>query len=218
MSESIPPAVATPPWLPAAVICDLDGTLIDSAPAMAHAVRFGCAAAGTPLAPSLNLAWCVGPRIEDSLRALVGDELMPLARHAFRDEYRRTAASLTSTMPGARGALGRLRAAGVPLAVATYKTGALASMILHATDLAGLFDTVRARRHDVEDERPKADLLAEALNVLGTGPEDALYVGDHDEDETAAAAVGVSFLRYPDLDWREIETVVVGGGWRGSAR
>lgn len=195
---------------PAVVVCDLDGTLVDSTAAMSHSVRVGCRAVGVCLDPQADLGWCVGPRIEDSLRQLVGSDRMLEAREAFRKEYRCSGPSLTQVMPGARAALGHMGAAGLRLGVATYKPEPLATMILQALELAPLFATIRGRRIDVEDERPKAAVLADALAALGAGPAEVLYIGDHDEDEVAAATVGVEFIRYGPVDWRTIATAVLG--------
>ena len=194
---------------PVAVVCDLDGTLVDSTAAMSHALRVGCAAVGVELAPGADLAWCVGPRIEESLRALVGSGRMIEARRAFRDEYRRSAPAMTPAMPSVRRALGRMKDAGVRLGVATYKPEPLAQVILDATRLFPFFSVLRGRRLDVEDERPKAAILADAIGALGATPAECVYVGDHAEDASAAQSVGTAFLLYGPLDWSGIAAAVL---------
>jgi hypothetical protein len=37
-----------------------------------------------------------------------------------------------------------------------------------------------------------------------------LYVGDHDNDELAAAQLQIPFVRYPDHSWEQIRAAVLG--------
>jgi phosphoglycolate phosphatase len=194
---------------PEAVISDLDGTLIDSRAAMTHAIRVGCAAVGRLLAAEQDLDWTVGPRIEDSLRTLVGPERMPAAREAYRAEYRRSGPELTRPMPDAREVLAALRAAGIPVAIATYKPTPLAELILGALGMRSLVDIVMGRALD-GDERPKSALVRQALTALKLGSHQVLYVGDHDEDQSAAAHLGVAFCRYGPWTWPQIHTLLRG--------
>lgn len=205
----VPPDREARSGFPEAVISDLDGTLIDSTRAMTHAIRHGCATVGIELDSRADLNWCVGPRIEDSLRKLVGSARIPAAREAFRAEYRRSAPVLTYCMPGVPTCINEMRLAGVRLAVCTYKPKPLAEMILRALGLHSLFEVVVGRGlHD--DERTKAVLLEEALATLAVDVADAAYVGDHDEDENAAKQVGIVFFRFGQLQWDEISSILLG--------
>jgi hypothetical protein len=56
------------------------------------------------------------------------------------------------------------------------------------------------------DPRTKTDLVRSAVAELG---HDAIYTGDHDNDEQAAAALGLTFLRYPQTSWTAIRDAVL---------
>jgi hypothetical protein len=56
------------------------------------------------------------------------------------------------------------------------------------------------------DPRTKTDLVRAAVRELGS---DAVYTGDHDNDEQAAAALGLPFLRYPQTPWTAIRDAVL---------
>ena len=50
--------------------------------------------------------------------------------------------------------------------------------------------------------KPDPAIFAAALEIAGCGPSEALHVGDSDEDEVAAAAAGIAFLRIDRDDGR----------------
>jgi len=65
---------------------------------------------------------------------------------------------------------------------------------LAPTGLADLLEVI-VTSHDVGAAKPDPHGLLLALERLGVGPEHALFVGDADVDEGAAAAAGVAFAR-----------------------
>lgn len=46
---------------------------------------------------------------------------------------------------------------------------------------------------DADCRKPRPGMILDILRKAGTPPEDAMYVGDRPEDETAASAAGVGF-------------------------
>jgi phosphoglycolate phosphatase len=192
-----------------AVVCDLDGTLVDSAPAIVDALRAACEAVGQPVPASADLTFGVGPPLEETLETLLGSaDLIPAAVAAFRAHYRANLAAATAVMPGAERALTRFRTAGLALAVATYKSTELADAVLRATGLRSHFGTIIGRAPD-GDTRPKSELVLHAMRGMGARPQETVYVGDHPDDEVAARIAGTRFIRFGPMDWAAVEGAVL---------
>jgi phosphoglycolate phosphatase-like HAD superfamily hydrolase len=94
----------------------------------------------------------------------------------------------------------------VRVGVATIKPQALAELVLETIGLREHVDVVHGRTDDM-DPRTKTDLLRSAFDDLpGPAP---LFVGDHDNDEEAAAALGMPFLRFPQASWDDVRRAVL---------
>ena len=99
-----------------------------------------------------------------------------------------------------------LHDAGIRVGVATIKPQYAAEKVIESVGLQGCIDVVHGRTDDL-DPRTKTDLLRAAFDEL-PGPR-PLYVGDHDNDELAAAELGIPFARYPDHSWEQIRAAVL---------
>jgi histidinol-phosphate phosphatase family protein len=113
-------------------------------------------------------------------------------------------------MPGARGALDRLRAAGVPLAVVSNQSG-IARGILSEDEVAAVNRRVEELLgplgpwcvcpHGADDgcdcRKPAPGLVLEAAARLGVAPERCAVVGDIGADVEAARAVGARGVLVP---------------------
>lgn len=194
------------------VVCDLDGTLVDSGPAIAATIRLACAEVGAPIGEDRDLGFCVGPPLEQTLPVLVGDaELARRAADVYRAHYGAIVREASAAQPGARDALATLMEKGIPVAVATYKLMSLATASLEAAGLEGLVTAV-VGRGSPKDDRTKGELILEVLRLLAPHGGRPVYIGDHDEDEVAAGAAGVSFLRYGPLTWSALTERLVEEG------
>jgi len=174
-----------------AVIFDLDGTLIDSAPDIAAVVNRVLAADG------------LAPHSLEAVRGMIGDGAKQLlerafAAHGVRAEPRHLAAFLvdynanpvveTVAYAGIPPVLAELREAGHPLGVCTNKPIGPALKILDALDLAAFFGTV-VGGDSTPYKKPDPRHLAAALAGLEVG--EAVMIGDHDNDMLAAAGLGL---------------------------
>src|SRR3546814_15641491 len=65
---------------------------------------------------------------------------------------------------------------------------------LAGTGLGELLEVI-VTSHDVGAAKPDPRGVQAALHALGAAPSEALFVGDADVDEAAAAAAGVAFAR-----------------------
>jgi putative hydrolase of the HAD superfamily len=118
------------------------------------------------------------PEVRDSLRRLHSE------RHLW-----------CSVREGTRESLSRLRAAGLRLGIVSNSDGRV-EQALAASGLRGYFDVViDSGLHGVE--KPDPAIFRAALDALGVGPEEALYVGDvYEVDVVGARAAGMEAVLF----------------------
>lgn len=178
-----------------AVIFDLDGTLVDSAPDIhragnAAAARFGAAPVDLPTARSF-----VGRGARAYVRRLIAatgtdTELEDALHDAFLDEYA-GAVALSAPYPGAVAALDALAAKGHALGLCTNKPEAAIGAVLDAFDLAHRFGAV-VGGDTLSAAKPDPAPLYETMARMGTRT--CLYVGDSEVDAETAARAGCPFI------------------------
>jgi phosphoglycolate phosphatase len=190
------------------LLSDLDGTIADTAPVIFESLHLTCAAMGIELSRDADLSWCLGPPLHWCLERLgVTPERMVDAIAVFETAHTERI-DLVVSMPGAEVVIRELAASGVRVGVATIKPQPIAELVLDAIGLSDHIAVVHGRSDDL-DPRTKTDLVRTAMEELpGPAP---LYVGDHDNDEQAARALGIPFLRYPEHSWTAIRNAVRGG-------
>jgi phosphoglycolate phosphatase len=194
--------------VPGPLLSDLDGTIADTAPAIFHSLRVTCAALGLSLPGEDELSWALGPPLHWCLQHLGVDAPQMDEAIAIFERAHTERMDLVRPMPGAEIVLPELAAAGIGIGVATIKPQAIAETVLEAIGLRGCVDVIHGRSDDL-DARTKTDLLREvAAELVGPSP---IYVGDHDNDELAAADLGITFFRYPDHDWSVIRAAILDG-------
>jgi beta-phosphoglucomutase family hydrolase len=185
-----------------AAIFDLDGTLVDN-------MRFHGQAWGA-MSRSLGLDVPVerferefaGRRNEEIFPALLGRPVPPeeLSRLAEQKEshYRALYAPHLQPLRGAREFLGRLRTAGLRLAVASAAPRANRAFVLDGLELRPFFSQV-VGAEDVTRGKPAPDLFLAAARALEVEPaacvvfEDAVH-GIHAARAAGMVAVGVTTL------------------------
>jgi phosphoglycolate phosphatase len=182
---------------PRAVVFDLDGTLVDSAPDIAAALNVALRQVGLKALPLDLVTSFVGGGarllIERGLGACGGatDEGRIDAVYAeFLAAYEREPARLTTVYPGARDVLERLTAAGVKMGICTNKPAALTSAVLEQLALASFFRSVVAAEGSLP-LKPAPDMLRKGLQELDVAAGQAVMVGDSAADAGVAKAAGV---------------------------
>lgn len=186
---------------PAALIFDLDGTLLDSAPdihAVSNAVleQYGYAPLSFDRVRSFighGVPHLVGCLLEAS-GAKPGGDLAERMIPDFNRIYEQ-AVTLTVPFPGVLAALHELRAAGHPLAICTNKPMGPTRTTLGHFGLTPLFDTVIGG-DSLPTRKPDPAPLRQALADLGGGP--ALYIGDSEVDAETAQRAALPFLLFTE--------------------
>jgi HAD superfamily hydrolase (TIGR01509 family) len=176
------------PERPDAIVFDLDGTLVDTVNARIEAWQAAFAERGIDidrhrLEPMIGMD---GRRLAAEVLEADGpaDEVDRRAGALF-DERNRAPRPL----PGARGLLDRLDAAGVTWAIATSSRAEQVAASVAALELAHPPRIVDGSA--VEHAKPAPDLLLLAARQLGIRPEAGWYVGDSTWDMRAAVAAGM---------------------------
>lgn len=198
-----------------AVLLDLDGTLLDTAPELAAAANAMLAGQGLRPLPAGEIRDFIGqgiPRLVERCLQAAGMPL-PCARlepalRSFGAHYRRLNGTLSRTFPGVPEALERMRAASLRLACVTNKAAAFTAPLLDKTGLAPFFDTV-VTSDQVGRRKPHPEPFLHACRVLGVAPAEAAVVGDSANDAEAARAAGcrVLLVSYGYSEGRDVRTL-----------
>ena len=206
-----------PPHGYAALIFDLDGTLIDSAPDMAAAVNLYLVAQGWPAQQTAYVERFIGHGPRRLILDMFTDLHLPsdaaslaAAHAAFMAAYWQAPALLTTFYPDVLADLRRLHGAGIALGLCTNKPQALTQRILDQLAIAPLFSAV-VGADAVPACKPDPGHLLAVADKMGLKTGTWAYVGDSGIDQATALAAGVPFFVVP---WGGGARVVVAEGQR----
>ncbi len=177
------------------VLFDLDGTLIDSAPAIAQALNQVIAARGGIAVTEQKVRSLVSRGAAELVAAAFGDHATTPERDLgdFRTVYAVLPADPADLYPGARAMLEQLYASGLALGICTNKPQGLTENLLSDLGLAPLFAAVVGGDATAR-AKPYPDPLHLALEKMGVPAAMAVYVGDSEVDGEAAARAGLPFI------------------------
>ena len=176
--------------MPAAVLFDLDGVLLDSRTAIVRCIAHALQLHGVAVPPAAELEPFIGPPLIDAFAELAGADRADSCLTAYRERYVVSSLEETTVVPGVPEALAAV-AAQVPVAVATTKPHAYAGPLCERLGLAPHLRAVVGPELDAPDE-VKTVTIVRALAALGLEPgADVVMVGDRSHDVVAAAANGL---------------------------
>ncbi|OYO13604.1 haloacid dehalogenase [Enemella evansiae] len=189
-----------------AVLFDLDGTLIDSAPIICRAMAETLANYGYPRTEE-SLRPYVGPPLWFTFAEVTGES--PEVIDAIVRDYRARYAELMPATPVFEPVVGlvrRLHRRGVPLALATSKQRTAAERLLELHGMTDLFTAVQGAGDDAASAA-KSTVIARALADLRAADVAARHpvlVGDRSHDVEGAAV-------------HRMPTILVGWGYGSPA-
>lgn len=177
-----------------AILFDLDGTLIDSAPDIAGAINALLAELGRPplaLEAVKAMTGDGGPiLVERAVRAAGAGQATHAMVERFRTLYDSRLTSLTEPYPLVKQTLDQIATAQWLLGVCTNKRQDQSERILEALGLASWFDAVLGG-DKAPAQKPDGRHALALLETLGVPPGDAVLVGDSRNDVACARNAGL---------------------------
>ena len=181
----------------AAVVWDLDGTMVDSAADIAAALNRLLTEERLPELDDERIRDMIGEGVPTLIRRGLAahDETADEQRlgrlvERFLEIYSASATRRTRLFPGVREVLATLGDAGIRQAVCTNKPEAITRQVLADLDIAAHFDVVIGG-DTLSRNKPDPLPLRTTLQRLSVSPEQSLMVGDSAIDVLTAHAAGV---------------------------
>ena len=182
-----------------AVIFDLDGTLVHSAPdlhAAANAMLADLGAGAVTLDQVTSFIGNGVPKLVERCLAATGSDAAPTeALSSFTAHYGRAPTALTQPYPGVETMLQTLQSRGIAMGICTNKPAANTDQVLSNLGMAGYFAAV-VGGDTLPQHKPDPAVLHHCLDLLGVDLADAFYVGDSETDAATAANAGIRFALF----------------------
>ena len=180
-----------------AVVIDLDGTLLDTAPDLAHAAELMMAELGMAPVPLASIKTYIGNGVSRLVkRVLTGsmdDEpdaaLFARAYPIYQKHYGAHVSLYSRPFPGVVEGLQALRAMGVHVACITNKAEVFTIPLLRDTGLLDYFELVLSG-DTLPKRKPDPLPLLHACKHFGVAANELLLIGDSLNDTQAARAAG----------------------------
>ncbi len=171
-----------------AVLFDLDGTLIDTAPEIGAALNLCLDELGFPHAEPAQVRSWIGHGTRNLLAealalyqgpngAIKVESVMPL----FRRNYRRVNGQIGRLYPGVRETLAALHERQVPMGLISNKEGEFGRLLV-GTHLLSHYFSVTIFGDTLAEKKPSALPLRHGMKMLLSTPPRTLFVGDSEID------------------------------------
>ncbi|MGZ3602000.1 MAG: HAD family hydrolase [Ktedonobacterales bacterium] len=176
------------------VILDVDGTLVLSNDAHAHAwveafAEYGYDIPFERVRPLIGMGGdkLVPALVPDlSISAGVGKQIAERRKQIFLTRY----APTLRPAPGARALVERMRGDGLRLVVGSSAQRDELAVLLRSAQVDDLLDE-RVTASDVKESKPAPDVVAVALEKISLSPERVIMLGDTPYDIESASKIGV---------------------------
>lgn len=182
-----------------AVLFDLDGTLIDTAPDFIRIIKVMCAKHHHAAPSDAAIREQVSAGARAMVKLMFGDELAQVPdddpkllayRQEFLDTYEADICVDSQLFDGLGGLLNDLEQRGMRWGIVTNKPRYLAERLLAKLDLTARC-SVLVCPEDVTQTKPDPEPMYLAANTLGVDASRCIYVGDHIRDIQAGNAAGM---------------------------
>ncbi|MDR1512711.1 MAG: HAD-IA family hydrolase [Propionibacteriaceae bacterium] len=175
------------------IICDLDGTLADTLPGIAHSLQGVLRRFGLPEPTLAETRRHIGGGARNLVASVLGEAHADLAGavlEAFGADYNADPTHGLVLYPGVRETLARL-AETTALAVATAKARPATDKCLAHLGIDRFFDAV-VTGSEMRAPKPDPGCVFDLLDRLGTPAGRTMVVGDTEADVQTAANAGVA--------------------------
>ncbi len=177
-----------------AILFDLDGTLIDSAPDLGAAADQMRVARGLPSLPMADYRPFAGSGARGMLRVAFGmqpeDAEFPTMREEFFQNYERRMTQDTTVFDGVSDMLASIVARQLHWGVVTNKSKRFTEPLSRQMALFASAGAV-VSGDTTPHAKPHPEPLLEAARRIGVAPQDCVYVGDDERDIIAGKAAGM---------------------------
>ena len=172
------------------ILFDLDGTLIDSTPAILESFAAAYEAHGLSVPPQERIVPMIGVPLSAMFERLgVSAARIDSFVAAYKRHYRAVSREMTVLLPGAEEAV-REAAGFARLGVVTTKTGKYSVELLEHLGLMPFFEVLVGSEH-VTRHKPHPEPILKAIDAMAADPSRTWMVGDTPMDLEASAAAGV---------------------------
>jgi len=187
-----------------AVVIDLDGTLLNTAPDLAHAARLMMADLGLPCPSQETISTYIGNGVSRLVkRVLTGDmdaepdaALFEKAIASYEKHYGENVSRYSRPYPGVVEGLDAFKAMGVHLACIASKAERFTVPLLKDTGLIDYFELILSG-DSLPKRKPDPLPLLHACEVFKVAPAELLLIGDSLNDTQAARAAGCPVFCVP---------------------
>jgi phosphoglycolate phosphatase len=186
---------------PEVILCDLDGTLVNSVPDLAWCADEMLTRLGLPACGEDKVSHWVGNGLNSLLkRVLTNDingepeaELLTRAKQIFTDLYERHSCERSHLYDGVQQGLTELVNDKIRLGCVTNKDERFTLPILQRLGIATFFDIVISG-DTLTQKKPHPAPLLHGADFFGVAPENAMMIGDSVNDVNASRAAGFRII------------------------
>lgn len=195
-----------------AVLCDIDGTLVESNWLHAEAWQAAFAEMGVKLDLDA-LRRQIGKGGNELIpvfvpwwrRLAVAEPLKELRKHIFKSEFMHR----VKPLPKAKELLERIEAAGIKVALSTSASKADLTQYKELLDIEEIVDE-ETSASDTENAKPHPDIFAVTLEKLGLQASEVVALGDTPYDAEAAGLAGISTIGVETGGWNREDLLEAG--------
>ncbi|RUO79274.1 phosphoglycolate phosphatase [Pseudidiomarina taiwanensis] len=177
-----------------AVLFDLDGTLLDTAPDLGAALNQVLSEYGRPAVAASEYTPIASHGSAGLLKYGFGEDYFNAHRETLRtrflDIYNNNLAQYTQLFDGVQQLLEALNRRGFAVAIVTNKPGFLTDQLVPQFPALAAIEVV-VSGDTVARAKPHPDPILHAAELLGVDPTTAWYVGDAERDIIAGKAAGM---------------------------
>ncbi len=181
-----------------ALLFDLDGTLVETAPDLCHALNHALSRLGRPPVSLEGIRAMIGDGARHMLTRATADDPLSEARLDeamgwLLEHYWAHVADESRAFADVPETLDTLAAAGGRLAVVTNKPAGLSAKLLDLLGLAPRFEAI-VGADSLAVRKPDAGHVLGTLAMLDVPPEQAVMIGDSANDVNAARNAGIPVI------------------------
>lgn len=181
-----------------AVIFDLDGTLIDSAPDIRAAVNAMLGELDMAPLDLPTIVSFIGNGLPHLVELVIKDQGLSMEQHEHLTarvlaHYHSDGSALTTPYDGVMDVLTGLRAQGIKIGLCTNKPYSATMDVLNDLNMGDMFDVI-VGGDSLPERKPHPAPLQKVIADLGST--DVIYVGDSEVDAATAEAAKVRFALF----------------------